>query len=67
MPTLLLKLRGKAKRGQYLLDLGRYKWYQSQSPDDVSAFSLLPIEVDTRRCACKDDGSRMGVDFDVPH
>ena len=36
--------KGKAQRGQYLLavDLGRYKWYQSQSPDDVPAFSLFP-------------------------
>ena len=37
-------VKGKAQRGQYLLamDLGRYKWYQSQTPDDVSAFSLFP-------------------------
>ena len=36
--------KGKAQRGQYLLavDLGRYKWYRSQSPDDVPAFSLFP-------------------------
>ena len=24
------------------VDLGRYKWYQSQVLDDVSAFSLFP-------------------------
>ena len=36
--------KGKAQRGQYLLavDLGRYKWYQSQTPDDVPAFSMFP-------------------------
>ena len=36
-------LKGKAYRGQYLLavGLGRYKWYQSQTPDDVSAFLLF--------------------------
>ena len=45
--TRFKALRGspkeKAQRGQYLLavNLGRYKWYQSQSPDDVSAFSLF--------------------------
>ena len=35
--------KGKAQRGQYLLavDLSRYRWYQSQTPDDVSAFSLF--------------------------
>ena len=34
--------KGKAQRGQYLLavDLGRYKWYQSQTSYDVPAFSL---------------------------
>ena len=37
-------VKGKAQRRQYLLamDLGRYKWYQSQTLDDVSAFSLFP-------------------------
>ena len=36
--------KGKTEKEQYLLtvNLGRYKWYQSQSPDDVSAFSLFP-------------------------
>ena len=36
--------KGKAQRGQYLLavDLGRYKWYQSQTPDNVPAFSPFP-------------------------
>ena len=36
--------KGKTQRGQYLLavDLGRYKWYQSQTPNDVPAFSLFP-------------------------
>ena len=36
-------LKGKAQRGRYLItvDLGRYKWYQSQIPDDVPAFSLF--------------------------
>ena len=35
---------GKAKKEQYLLavDLGHYKWYQSQTSDDVSVFSLFP-------------------------
>ena len=46
--TRFKALRGspkrKAQRGQYLLavDLGRYKWYQNQTPDDVLAFSLFP-------------------------
>ena len=49
------------------MDLSRYKWYQSQSPDDVSAFSLFPEGVDTRRCDSKDDGPK-GIDLEaVPH
>ena len=42
--------KGKAQRGQYLLavDLGRYKWYQSQTPDDVQAFSLNSEDEQTR-------------------
>ena len=38
--------KGKAQRRQYLLavDLGRCKWHQSRTPDDVSAFSLFPEE-----------------------
>ena len=38
------KPRGEAQREQYLLAMGqgRYKWYQSQTLDDVSAFSLFP-------------------------
>ena len=38
--------KGKAQREQYLLavELRDYKWYQSQTPDDVSAFSLFPEE-----------------------
>ena len=44
----VLKLRGspkgKAQRGQYPLavGLGYYKWYQSQTPDDVPARPLDP-------------------------
>ena len=36
--------KGKVQGGQYLLvvGLGSYKWYQSQTPDDVLAFSLFP-------------------------
>ena len=50
------------------MDLGRYKWYQSQTLDDVLAFSLFLERVDTRRCASKDAGSRTGVDLvAVPH
>ena len=52
----------KVQRGQYLLavDLGCYKWYQSQTPDDVSAFSVFPQGVDMRRCASKDVGPKEG-------
>ena len=37
-------LIGKAQRGQYLLvvDLGYYKWYHSQTLDDVLARRLSP-------------------------
>ena len=48
------------------MDLGHYKWYQSQTPDDVPAFSLF-LEggegggVDTNRCASKDVGPQKGV------
>ena len=37
-------LKRRVERGQYLLvvDLSRYEWYQNQTPDDVSAFSLFP-------------------------
>ena len=62
--------KGKAQRGQYLLavDLGRYKWYQSQTPDDVPTFSLFPEGVDTRRCASKDAGLKREVNLGaVPH
>ena len=36
--------KGKTQIGQYLLavDLGRYKWYQSQTSDELLAFSLFP-------------------------
>ena len=36
--------KGKVQRGQYLLavDLGRYKWYQSQVSNDVPARTLGP-------------------------
>ena len=42
--TLRGSQKGKTQRRQYLLvvDLDRYKWYQSQTPDDVSAFLLFP-------------------------
>ena len=40
--TSLGSPKGKTQRGQYLLtiDLGRYKWYQSQTPCDVPARRL---------------------------
>ena len=55
-PRRVLKpLEGKPERESpkriiYLLavDLGSYKWYQSQTPDDVPAFSLLPEGGQTR-------------------
>ena len=59
-------LRGSPKRKvqirQYLLavDLDRYKWYQSQTPDDVRAFSLFSKGVDMRQCASKDVGPKGG-------
>ena len=36
--------KGKVQGGQYLLLVGldSYKWYQSQTPDDVPAISLFP-------------------------
>ena len=40
--------------------LDGYKWYQSQTPDDVPARRLTPKEVDTRRCANKDAGPQRG-------
>ena len=62
--------KGKAQREQYLLiaGLGRYKWYQSQTPDYVLARRLFPEGVDTRRCASKDTRPRKGGGFGgVPH
>ena len=51
------------------MDLGRYKWYQSQTSDNVPTFSLFPEGgVDTRQCASKDVGPQGGVDLGaVPH
>ena len=49
--TLRGNTEGKAQIGQYLLvvGLGRYKWYQSQTPGDVPARRLSPEEgVETR-------------------
>ena len=72
----------KVQKGQYQLavDLGCYKWYQSQTPDNVrqcvillavlkvSSFSLFPRGVDTRRCASKDAGPKGRVDLGtIPH
>ena len=58
----VLRKSGKNQRGQYLpeVDLSRCKWYHSQSPDDVPAFSPFPVGVDTRRCASKDAGPQRG-------
>ena len=44
LTALRVSLKGKTQRGQYQLavDLGCYKCYQSQTPDDVPAFSLFP-------------------------
>ena len=52
----------RPKRGQHLLvvGLGRYKWYQSQTRGDVPARRLGFEGVDTRGCASKDAGPRMG-------
>ena len=50
------------------MDLGRYKWYQSQTPDDVPAFSLFPEGGRHEACASKDAGPGRGVDLvAVPH
>ena len=48
--------------------LGRYKWYQSQTPGDVPARRLVPRRaVDTRQCASKNTRPRRGVDLvEVP-
>ena len=37
-----------------MVDFGRYKWNQSQTLDDVLAFSLFLEGVDTMWCANKD-------------
>ena len=44
LKTLMGSPEGKVQRGQYLLavDLGRYKWYQSQTLGDVSVGRLSP-------------------------
>ena len=75
----------RQQRGQYLLavSLSRYKWYHSQTPDDVPVRRLSPEGgghegcaskeaglrrgVDTRWCANNDAGSRKGVDCEMPH
>ena len=43
LKTLRGSPKGKVQRGQYLLAVGlnRYKWYQSQTPDDVPARKLF--------------------------
>ena len=33
--------KGKSKKDN-VVDLSCYKWYQSETPNDVSAFSLFP-------------------------
>ena len=64
-------LKGKAQRGKYLLvvDLGHYKWYQSQTQDDVPAFSLFPKGGQTRGgVPVRTLGLKRGVDLGaVPH
>ena len=44
LKTLGESIKEKAQRRKYRLvvDLGRYKWYQSQTPDNVSAMRLFP-------------------------
>ena len=54
------------------MNLGRYKWYQSQTPGDVGdvpAKRLFPEwGVDTKSCASKNVRPRRGVDLvGVPH
>ena len=46
LKTLSESPGGKTYREQYLLvvDLSRYKWYQSQTPGDVSVRRLSPEE-----------------------
>ena len=53
LKTLRENSKGKAQRGQYLLDvcLGRYKWDQSQTPGNVPA----------RRLSSKGGWTRGGV------
>ena len=70
---VLKTLRGSPKgkeRGQYLLavGLGRYKWYQSQTPGDVPARRLFPEggRHDVG-CASKDAGPRRWVDLVGSH
>ena len=66
-------IEGKAQRGQYLLvvDLGSYKWYQSQTLGDAPARRLNPggwiggshIEMSVS----KDLGPWKGVDCEIPY
>ena len=67
--TLRGSLEGKIQRGQYLLavGLGGYKWYQSQTPDDVSARRLSP-EGGGHEVVCQQGRWALkGVDWRVPH
>ena len=69
LKTLRGSPKGKAQREQYLVavGLGRYIWYQSQTPDDVPMRRLPRRGVDTRRCASKDAEPRKGWVQRVPH
>ena len=73
-PLLEGNRKGKAQRGQYLLavDLGSYKWYQSQALGDAPARRLNPevgwiggshIEMSVS----KDVGPQRGVDCEIPY
>ena len=65
LETLRGSLKGKAQRGQYLLAVGldSYKWYQRQTPDDVSVRRLIPEEGWSRGGV----PTSSGVDWGVPH
>ena len=63
-------LKGKGQIGQYLLavGLGRYKWYQSQTPNDVPRRRLSPKGGWTRGgVPTRMLDPRRGVDWGVPH
>ena len=49
-----------------MVDLGRYKWYQSQALDGVLVRRLFPEGVDMIRCVSKDAGLEGGGFDGVP-